>query len=120
MLVSLLLHPGIPSRLPVGGRDSLTRRKRLLELLGLVGVLEDKGVQVAGAPDLELDLGRAGGLLDARRCESSVSVFQGLRKEAELVRVVCVASRLPGGSEREYIQEASFLRAISMNYNGKS
>ena len=41
-----------------------TRGKRLLELLGLVLVLEDKSVQVTLAADLELDLlGR--GLLDA-------------------------------------------------------
>ena len=29
---------------------------RLLELLNLVGVLEDKGVELLGAPDLELGL----------------------------------------------------------------
>lgn len=44
-----------------------TRRKRLLELLGLVVVLEDKGVDVTRASDLELDLGVAG-LLDAGSC----------------------------------------------------
>lgn len=36
-----------------------TRRQALLELLGLVGVLEHEGVQVALAPDLELGLRRA-------------------------------------------------------------
>lgn len=43
-----------------------TRRKRLLELLGLVVVLKDEGVQVARASDLEL--GQVGGLvlLDTR------------------------------------------------------
>ena len=33
-----------------------TRGKRLLELLGLVGVLEDEGVDVPRAADLELDV----------------------------------------------------------------
>jgi hypothetical protein len=45
-------------------RIKLTRRKRLLELLGLVDVLEDEGVQVSAAADLELDLrSTLGGLL---------------------------------------------------------
>jgi hypothetical protein len=44
-----------------------TRGKRLLELLGLVLVLEDEGVEVTVAADLELDLlGR--GLLDTGSC----------------------------------------------------
>jgi len=33
-----------------------TGRERLLELLSLVGVLEDKGVEMSAAADLELDL----------------------------------------------------------------
>ena len=41
-----------------------TGRKALLQLLGLVGVLEDKGVQVTLAADLELDLRGLGVLLD--------------------------------------------------------
>ena len=45
-----------------------TRRQRLLELLGLLGVLQDQGVQVRLAPDLELDLVRLLVLLDPRRC----------------------------------------------------
>lgn len=36
--------------------EGRTRRKRLLKLLGLVGVLEDESVEVALASDLELDL----------------------------------------------------------------
>lgn len=46
--------------------SSRTRRERLLELLGLLGVLDNQGVQVARASDLEL--GQVGGLalLDAR------------------------------------------------------
>ena len=42
-----------------------TRRKRLLELLGLFRVLEDERVQVAVAADLELGLAGDGALLDA-------------------------------------------------------
>lgn len=43
-----------------------TRGKRLLELLGLVGVLEDEGVDVPRAADLELDVVDLLVLLDAR------------------------------------------------------
>lgn len=45
-----------------------TRRQALLQLVGLVGVLEHQGVQVALAPDLEL--GQAGllALLDPGVC----------------------------------------------------
>ena len=41
-------------------------RKRLLELLGLLGVLQDESVEVPLAADLELDLLGALVLLDAR------------------------------------------------------
>jgi hypothetical protein len=46
---------------------SHTGRKGLLELLGLVAVLEDKGVELAAAANLELDL-LVGVLLHARGC----------------------------------------------------
>jgi hypothetical protein len=46
---------------------SHTGRKGLLELVGLVAVLEDKGVDLAAAADLELDL-LVGVLLHARSC----------------------------------------------------
>jgi len=36
--------------------DGKTRGQTLLELLGLVGVLKDEGVDVGGASDLELDV----------------------------------------------------------------
>ena len=42
---------------------TLTRGERLLELLGLGGIVDDEGVQVTGATDLELDL--AAVILDA-------------------------------------------------------
>jgi hypothetical protein len=45
-----------------------TWRQALLELLGAVGVLEDEGVEVSLASDLELDVVCLLALLDARRC----------------------------------------------------
>lgn len=42
-----------------------TRGKALLELVGLVGVLQDEGVDEAGAADLELDLLALAVALDA-------------------------------------------------------
>lgn len=45
--------------------DCRTRGKRLLELVGLVGVLEDESVEVAVASDLEFDLVALARLLDA-------------------------------------------------------
>ena len=45
-----------------------TGRKGLLELGGLFGVLEDKGVEVLLAADLELDVLALGVLLDAGSC----------------------------------------------------
>lgn len=50
------------------GRRSRTRGKGLLELLGLLGVLEHQGVEVLLAADLELDVLGLGVLLDARGC----------------------------------------------------
>jgi hypothetical protein len=50
-----------------------TRGKRLLELLGLVGVLEDEGVDVPRAADLELDVVDLLVLLDARGYTQSAS-----------------------------------------------
>jgi len=46
---------------------SHTGRKGLLELVGLVAVLEDKSVELTAAADLELDL-LVGVLLHARSC----------------------------------------------------
>lgn len=45
-----------------------TRGKALLELLGLVGILKDKGVDEALASDLELDVVGLGVLLYAGGC----------------------------------------------------
>lgn len=50
----------------------LTRWQTLLQLLSLLRVLYDEGVEVGLAPDLELGLGRAvglDGLLDPGGCE---------------------------------------------------
>lgn len=52
---------------------SRTGRQGLLELLGLLGVLEHQGVQVLLAADLELDVLGLLVLLDARGCRFSVS-----------------------------------------------
>lgn len=51
-----------------GGGICHTGRKGLLELGGLFGVLEDKGVEVLLAADLELDVLALGVLLDAGGC----------------------------------------------------
>jgi hypothetical protein len=47
-------------------RDVKVRGKALLQLVGLVAVLEDKGVEVSLASDLELDVLGLLVLLDAR------------------------------------------------------
>jgi len=49
-----------------------TRGQGLLQLLGLVGILEHQGVQVLLAADLELDVADLLVLLDARGCETLV------------------------------------------------
>lgn len=51
------------------GKGLHTGRERLLQLLGLVAVLEDKGVEVVAAADLELDL-LVGVLLHAHSCKT--------------------------------------------------
>jgi hypothetical protein len=56
-------------RSDIDGGEAHTGRKALLELLGLVGVLQDKGVEVLLAADLELDVVGLLALLDARGCE---------------------------------------------------
>lgn len=78
------------------GNDIHTWRKRLLQLLGLVVVLEDKGVQVAVASDLELGLVLDARLLDARRWE------------------MLSASGRNDGLGGYFLQEASLRRQISM------
>lgn len=52
-----------------------TRGEALLELLGLLRILEDKGVQVPLAADLELDLLGALVLLNARGCVVQLSEY---------------------------------------------
>lgn len=47
-------------------RSQRTRGQALLELVGLVGVLQDKGVEVLLAANLELGLLGLAVLLDAR------------------------------------------------------
>lgn len=51
-----------------GSRRARTRGERLLELLGLLGVLEGQGVEVLRASDLELDHSGLLALLDPGGC----------------------------------------------------
>ena len=95
----------------------LTWRKTLLELLGLVRVLDDEGIEVAMAADLELGLRRASFaiLLYPRRCIQ------------DHVSACSFPSHLPSRPLRtpsapvsfsevfvEHVQEASLRRQISM------
>jgi len=71
VMVSPIAHdPSAPYSTPATLPRLLrrTRRQALLQLLGLVGVLEDEGVEVAVTPDLELDLVVLGALLYPRGC----------------------------------------------------
>lgn len=63
------------------GRERIchTGREGLLELLGLVGVLEDQSVQVLLAADLELDVLGLLVLLDARSCSKTKVLVSDLR-----------------------------------------
>jgi hypothetical protein len=88
----------------VGGRFAHTRGKRLLELLGLVLILEDEGVEVTVAADLELDLlGR--GLLDTGSC-LDIPI---------LVLAFLLFAIWSLWGTRKNTQEASLRRQISMN-----
>jgi hypothetical protein len=57
------------------GEGRRTGGKALLQLLGLVRVLQDKGVQVPLAADLELDLLGVGVLLDPGGCNNRALVL---------------------------------------------
>jgi hypothetical protein len=59
----------MPVRATARGRKWRTWGQGLLELLGLVGVLENEGVDVLGAADLELDVVHLLVLLDAGGCD---------------------------------------------------
>lgn len=61
------LFPLLPVR-SIAPSILLTWRERLPQLLGLVGVLENEGVEVGLAADLELGLAGSAALLDARSC----------------------------------------------------
>jgi hypothetical protein len=62
-LVSMPPYRWTTSRIGSTRNMKLTRGKRLLQLLGLVDVLENKGVEMSVAADLELDLGSTLGRL---------------------------------------------------------
>lgn len=100
-----------------------TRGEALLQLVGLVRVLEDQGVQVALAPDLEL--GQAGllALLDPGVCNVVRNAFI-LESLVRLIVVVVVSStrrrRIVSGDLLEgYSPDASSRRQISMNWKKK-
>jgi hypothetical protein len=82
-----------------------TRRQALLELLGLLRVLENQGVEVLLASDLELDVSDLLVLLDPGGCWSIVRNIVHL--------FFSIGFHLSIGWCD--IQEASFRRQISMN-----
>lgn len=93
---SIVISPG-----RVRKREYRTGRQRLLELLGLLGILQGQGVQVLRASDLELDQRALLVLLDPGGYRGSLDrTFSGI----ELFSI-----RL------QNVQEASFRRQISMN-----
>jgi hypothetical protein len=115
----------------LGGWVRWVRRtwwQALLQLLGLVVVLEDKGVEVTLASDLELDQGvLASTLLDTGGCDDSVSLRSSSFVFSSSSIGVCargfgVCSQ-PHSQDREgktlniqgNVQEASFLLQISRN-----
>ena len=106
---------------------SHTGRKGLLELVGLVAVLEDKGVELAAAADLELDL-LVGVLLHARSCyktwkSAKYSIFLPIHSLPAPVSQQPPISPLVPRSFLQFqqflvsgvnVQEASLRRQISM------
>jgi len=64
----------VASRGLIKGESWHTGGEALLELLGLIGVLQDKGVEVSLAPDLELDLLGVLVLLDPGSCGKAISL----------------------------------------------
>ena len=94
-----------------------TRRQTLLELLGLVGVLEHEGVQVAMAPDLELGLRRARLLVllyPGRFANIQISMYSTNSSSRALwPHISQVSFSSITGFEMD-VQEASLRRQISM------
>lgn len=93
-----------------------TRGKALLELVGLLGVLEDKGVQEALAADLELDLLVLAVLLDPGGCRSncllvfnSVFTLHGLLSERKK-KAKRTGSVLPAADLNELLDIGDFAR----------
>lgn len=109
-----------------GGGERRTGGEAGLELLGLLGVLDGEGVEEALAPDLELGLVVLLVALDHRSCRKvSCQNKNVLLHPISLLPnrfKTSVASRYPSSSSSrgavasgENLQEASFLRQISMN-----
>lgn len=70
----ILFHNTVQGNSRLGDGSKRTRGQALLELVGLVGVLQDKGVDEAGAADLELDLLVLGVALDASSCSTDKTI----------------------------------------------
>ena len=52
----VIIAPNTLNKIPTSQRKKHTRRQRLLQLVGLVGIRHDQGVQVSAAANLELDI----------------------------------------------------------------
>ena len=93
-------------------REKRTRRQALPKLLGLVGVLQDEGVEVLRASDLELGLRGPGVLLDPGGCMTKKFRVRKEKSHPNLSQKRQVR-RPPRGIQ--YVQLASLRRQISMN-----
>lgn len=105
----------LPTRDRVAFGVSRTGRQGLLELLGLLGVLEHQGVQVLLAANLELDVLGLLVLLDARGCSIRSAIVLLNHTSIALVIDSRRQVRRSGFPVCKNVQEASFRRQISMN-----
>ena len=101
------------------GSGDRTGRQRLLKLVGLLVVLENQGVQLGAASDLELGLRRLLVLLYPRRCINPLlargPVAAG-RSRGKAIGVVVVCFFSSGGRGQKFdVHLASLRRQISMN-----
>lgn len=126
-----------------------TGGQALLELVGLVRVLQDQGVQVALAPDLELGLAGLLALLDPGVCKVRAGFafmlfflfffssflrfsffvfrysffvfrFSFLVFRSSFFVLRCLCFRLSRHNSLHYLPDASSRRQISMNYKKRS
>lgn len=88
-----------------------TRGQGLLELVGLLGVLQDESVDETLAADLELDLLALAVALDPGGCSNHIISFELSRLSSPNFFL----SIFPAAGVGDHVQEASFRRQISMN-----